>query len=231
MEKQAFSANCVVKKQKMTTISSTDARKSPNTLSKINLLQDKLNLSDDNTNEVIADLIKVITPDSLKKTKANRKKRAPKKWYDHSCYEMSRRLKTVTKLFTKSPTNPHLRGSYCKTRKDYKKLLKLKKQEWRNEMISRLETMEKERPKEYWKIINELKEKKRSETSFNTENFMKFFENLYSKTEIRKSDDKIEDFVIQALEKIKTSNEPDFTMEELNFAVNSLKNNKAPGPD
>ena len=52
---------------------------SPNTLSKINELQDKLNLSDNNTNEVITDLIKIITPDSHKKTKSGRKKTAPKK--------------------------------------------------------------------------------------------------------------------------------------------------------
>ena len=63
--------------------------KSPNTLSKINELQDKLNLSDNNTNEVITDLIKIITPDSHKKIKSVRKKTASKKWYDHSCYEMS----------------------------------------------------------------------------------------------------------------------------------------------
>ena len=148
-----------------------------------------------------------------------------------SCYEMSKRLKTVTKLFSNSPTNPHLRGSYCKTRKDYKKLLKLKKQEWKNSMISKLETMEQERPREYWKIVNELREKQHRETSFNTVNFMKFFENLYSKTEVRKSDEEIEDFVTDALDKIKSSSEPEFTLEELISAIKRLKNNKAPGPD
>ena len=50
-----------------------------------------------------------------------------KKWYDHSCHELSKRLKLTTKLLAASPNNPHLRGSFCKTRKEYKRLLKLKK--------------------------------------------------------------------------------------------------------
>lgn len=158
-------------------------------------------------------------------------KAKPKKWYDHSCYEMSKRLKNVTKLFIKSPTNPHIRGSYCKTRKEYKKLLKLKKEEWKNDMISKLEKLEKERPKEYWKIVNELREKKHRETSFNTVNFMKFFENLYSKTKLSKTDEEIENFVSETLKNLQSTNEPDFVIEELILAIKQLKNNKAPGPD
>ena len=81
---------------------------------------------------------------------------------------MSKRLKNVAKLFSNAPNNPYLRGSLCKTRKEYKKLLKHKKREWQSMMISKLETLEKERPKEYWKIINELREKKHKDVSFNT---------------------------------------------------------------
>ena len=46
----------------------------------------------------------------------------------------------------------------------------MKKLQWKNEMIAKLESLEKERPKEYWKIVNELREKKQRETSFNTIN-------------------------------------------------------------
>ena len=156
-------------------------------LDKINEMHNALNSKDDNTDDVISDHVKLLLPAQQKRKKADRKRKAPKKWYDHTCHEMSRRLKDITKLFTKSPTIPHLRASYCKTRKDYKKLLKFKKQEWMMEMISKLENLEKERPKECWKIVNELREKQHKETWFNTANFMKFFENLYSKTELFKA--------------------------------------------
>lgn len=206
---------------------------SPNTFFKINELQNKLDLDADNTVPVITDLIKLLTPEEHgKKNKGIKKKTAPKKWYDHTCYEMSQRLKNVTKLFVKSPTNPNLRGSYCKTRKEYRKLLKMKKQEWKKEMISKLETLEKEKPKEYWKIVNELREKRHKETSFNTTTFIQFFQNLYAKTELNNTTDKeIEKFVSETLENLESSGKPDFTLEELINAIKRLKNNKATGPD
>ena len=206
---------------------------SPSTLNKLNELNNKLSLKSDNVDEVLSELIDLITPESKKKhmTKRSKTKRPPKKWYDHTCQEMSRRLRDVTKLYVKSPTIPHLRNSYCKTRKEYKQLLKLKKQEWRSGMISKLETLEKQHPKEYWKLVNEIRGKKQRETSFSTSNFMKFFENLYSKTAINKSDEEIEKFVTETLEKLQSSSIPDFTLEELIYAIKRLKNNKAAGLD
>ena len=59
-------------------------------------------------------------------------------------------------------------------------------------MISRLENLEQDNPKEYWKIINELREKKHKEVSFNAENFIQFFEKLYSKVEHSKNEEEIE---------------------------------------
>ena len=206
---------------------------SQDSLTKVNELNKILSLDEDNTDDVLAELVKLITPDLKKKRNSNRNKRkkSPKKWYDHTCQEMSRRLKDVTKLYVKSPTNPHLRSSYCKTRKEYKKLLKTRKKEWQNEMISKLETLEKEHPKEYWKLINELREKKQRETSFNTSNFVKFFQNLYSKIDTNKSDEEVEKFVSETFKQFHSSSEPIFTLEELISAIKRLKNNKAAGPD
>ena len=204
---------------------------SPPTLKKVQELQSALDSTNDNIEEVVSEFIKIVTPDSAKNRPKNMRKKAPKKWYDLTCYEMSKRLKNVAKLYAKSPTNPHLRGSLCKTRKEYKKLLKLKKTEWRKEMISKLEKLEKEKPKEYWKIINELREKKQKETSFNAENFIKFFENLFAKVESNEDEKNIEAFIAETLNKLQNSSEPDFTLEELIFAIKQLKNNKAAGPD
>ena len=93
---------------------------------------------------------------------------------------MSRRLKTTAKLLAASPNNPHLRGNLCKTRKQYKKLLKEKKREWKKHMVQRLQQIEEKDPKEYWKLVNELREKKQGESHFDAERFTLFFEKLYS---------------------------------------------------
>ena len=103
-----------------------------------------------------------LEPHRNRNKRYNKKKRNPRKaWYDQTCYEANKKLKNVAQLLTKSPTNPYLRGSFVKTRKEYKKLLKIKSKEWKQAMIHRLESIEEKDPKEYWKLINELREKKK----------------------------------------------------------------------
>ena len=77
-------------------------------------------------------------------TKKNPNKRKQKKWYDYSCFEMSKRLKLVGKMVEKDPKNPYHRGLMVSIRKDYKKLIKLKKENWKSTMIKRLEDIEEE---------------------------------------------------------------------------------------
>ena len=120
----------------------------------------------------------------------------------------------------------NIRGSFCKTRKEYKKLIKLKKREWTNNLIAKLEDIEAKDPKEYWKIVNELRENKKSETSFNTKTFTNFFQDLFSADKTKNEtiyDENIEKFVNENLEKIQEADEPDFTMKELLFAIKWMK--------
>ena len=170
-----------------------------------------------------------ISPMHHLKRKQPRKQRT-KKWYDYTCHEMGKRLKLVAKLCAASPTNPHLRGSLTKTRREYKKLLKIKKNEWKSQMIQQLENMETKDPKAYWNMVNELREKKQSKSSFDTEEFTTFFEKLYAKS--KHNNKEIEEYIDLILGEHPLENStPDFTLEELKKAINRLKNNKAAGPD
>ena len=168
-----------------------------------------------------------------KKTKKkikNQNKHKPKQWYDHTCEELGRRLRTTAKLLAASPNNPHFRSNHCQTRKQYKKLLKNKKTEWKNHMIEKLEQAEKQDPKEYWKLVNELREKKQNGCYFEAERFTQFFEKLYSAPEEKNK--KIEEYVENILNHVPfISKEPNFTLEELIKAIKALKCNKAAGPD
>ena len=168
---------------------------------------------------------------NLKKMKKTKKKSQKKSWYDETCHEVSKRLKLVAKLLANSPRDPYLRGSFEKTRKDYKRLLKQKKVEWRNSLVKKLESMETNDPKEYWKMVNELRAKKQTKTPItNTEDFVNFFEKLYSKN-VPKDHEEKEKFVREYLEKLDFEKEPDFILEELLKAIRILKNNKASGKD
>ena len=97
-------------------------------------------------------------------------------------------------------------------------------------MIQKLEKLEENNPKEYWDLVNELREKKHNETDFDAESFTAFFERLYSLSNQNKQ---IEDYLNEHLEVTSPSNitEPDFVMEELIKAIRLLKNNKSAGPD
>ena len=180
----------------------------------------------DDLNQVIGELNKIYE-DSItakkkpsKKNKQIRKKHKPKKWYDQTCYEVSKRLKLVAKLCAKTPNNPTLRGSLIKTTKEYKRLLKHKKREFNLQMIKQLERADDRNPKEYWKLVNELREKKRNKTTGDSETFTTFFENLYAKDNTVR-DKEIEDFDTSTLNNESITNNEDtnhektFTIEEL----------------
>ena len=167
---------------------------------------------------------------SIKRKHKSSKVKVKKKWYDQTCQEMSRKLKDVTKLLAKSPNNPHTRGTFCKTRKEYNKLIKNKKKEWKHQMINYLESLEEKDPKEYWKLVSEIRGKNAVGTSFDAENFTSFFEKLYSPT--AKVNDDVTRTVKEALNSLnKFTDEPNFTLEELIKAIRILKTGRAAGPD
>ena len=188
-------------------------------------IENSLNSDDiDNTVEKLSDLL--LPKVKIAQRQKNKKKKPEKKWYDNTCFELSKRLKLTTKLLSDDPTNPFLRGSFCKTRKLYKKLLKLKKREWTDNMIKKLEELESKDPKEYWKLVNELREKKQDESFFHADAFTDFYQKLFSLS--NHSDTEIEEHVAISLENLPGSNEPDFTLDELKKSIKSLKNKTGP---
>ena len=76
-----------------------------------------------------------------------------KKWYDGTCYELNRKMKSLVKLNAKKPENNEIRRNLNMIKKQYKKLLKENKKKWEDKIISKLELLESENPKQYWKII------------------------------------------------------------------------------
>ena len=68
----------------------------------------------------------------------------------------------MAKLITSSQNNPYLQGRLSKTRKEYKNIIEMKKKEWKFAMTQKLETLEGKDPKEYWKMVSQLWEKKQS---------------------------------------------------------------------
>ena len=143
---------------------------------------------------------------------------------------MSKNLKLLAYLVSKTPKDPYLRGRLITTRKTYKKLLKQKKIEHNTELIRKLENAEENNPKEYWKLIKMLRNNKKEQKICNPGDFVTFFENLFSNTETEKQHHaEIKLFVESILKNAK--GKEDFTIEEFLHALKILKNNRAAGPD
>ena len=113
-------------------------------------------------------------------------------------------------------------------------MLKDKKKNWTNKFITKLENLELEDPKQYWKSINELRNMPKINNIYNSTDFEKFYKNLFSTyTHKEKSHHSQINVIIEEL--LKSSNdksiEPDFTLNEINESLIRLKNNKTAGPD
>ena len=168
------------------------------------------------------------------------KSKQSKQWYDYSCFEMNKRLQLVAKLLSKSPKNPYLRGSFVKTRKEYKRLIREKKIAWKNNILNKLENMKTQNSKEYWDIINDLKGKQKKTIINDPDKFEAFFKKLYSNNIEKKGPfhQHIENIVKQCMENeesvIKLENkilDADITIKELKEHIKKMKNNKSTGPD
>ena len=80
--------------------------KSSDTTTQISKLNHMLD-HDASIEDIVKEFTNTITPKMSSKSKNNQpKKQKPKKWYDYSCFEMSKRLKNVAKLYAKTPHKP-----------------------------------------------------------------------------------------------------------------------------
>ena len=144
-------------------------------------------------------------------TKPRHSKIKPKKWYDKSCQELSKTLKLTAYLLNKNPRDPFLRGRMITVRKEYKKLLKHKKSQYHAELVNKLEKAEENNPKEYWKLIKMLRDQKKEQSICNTEDFVNFFENLFSEKNTPSQEEKDMEISVESILK-NAEGKADFTM-------------------
>ena len=190
---------------------------------------------DDDIETTIEKIKKLFLRFDVKPGKHIKKKKVQKQtWYDDTCQRLAAQLRYTSKLLTKSPTNPYIKGNWFKIKKEYKKTIRIRKREWIKGMIQQMESIESKDPKEYWKLVNEIRKKKRSDTHFDPTKFVTYFEKLYAAPVDPKRD--IATYVEKQLQNVDKCNQfqnkvPDFTIDELKLAIKALKNNKAAGLD
>ena len=93
-----------------------------------------------------------------KPMKPNRKKAKNKPGYDHECYTLKRNLSQLSNLLHKFPSDPFLRATFIKRKKEYRTLVKHKNKKYKEEIIKDIERLESTNPKEYWNLIHKLRD-------------------------------------------------------------------------
>lgn len=173
--------------------------------------------------------------DSVKRQnpKVKRKKRLPKKsWYDKDCDAYYRHVKSLSRKLSENPWDKTLRIKVAYEQKQYKKLLRKKHRSYKNRLLNGLLQAEKQNPSEFWKTVDQLKDRCKSDPaeSITAEEWSSYFQRLmngqYTDTHADMSD---VDTRYQHCNTEMLSAE--ITTEEIKYALKHLKNKTACGSD
>ncbi len=147
---------------------------------------------------------------------------------------MKRELRQAGIKLAREPSNHEVRNSFFHMNKQYKKLVKKKRREFRNKILHQMLMMKDTNPQAYWKLLEQLKQTEHSHVdpadNVSPNEWVSFFSNLYNDKGSGSSEVSNE---INKMELEPWFNELNFaiTEEELQTAAKKLKNHKAPGLD
>ena len=173
----------------------------------------------------------------LKQVPANRKTKS-KQWFNFSCSELRKEVKSLAKSLCREPSNVYLRSLFFKVKKKYKQMLKHSKLKFKQDLAQKLENASQSDPKSYWKLLEALKQADNrggnKENPIAPDEWVKHFQELFKPhTPVNTKEEKELLQELEHLENIKVFNELSFriTSDEINIAMSQLKSGKASGPD
>ena len=138
-------------------------------------------------------------------------------------------------IYSKYPNDPKVRGHYYKLLRQYSKARKLKYRLYKQSLLHQIETLHEENPKQYWRLIDELKgsEKKDCDMPISPLTWQSHFQKLNTPKSEFKQRIKLLDEKLKVLEKKASFTELDMKISETEIAsaISEIKSNKSPGLD
>lgn len=213
-----------------------------------NKMNEFMNMSIADTNDSVDHLNRIITDAADLSLKSNKKRmhktkhyskkksKKHKKWFDTDLKTMRNRVIANGKLYSMFPGDPIVRGRYFKLFRIYNKTKRTKERQFKTQMLEQIESLHSENPKEYWNLIDMLKDETFESSpaeNIKPETWVSHFQSLAT------VDDKFVDRVselqhlVKELEKQPIYNNLDNVIKscEIHKAISNLKNNKAVGLD
>ena len=209
----------------------------------INMLITKIdNISNIDELNNITKSVTALYKDAANKTTINNKTRAKRQnrtqnknkngWYNHDCITLKRKLNQITKSLNRTPHKQETRILFYKTKSAYKKLLRNSKQNYEENLISKMEKLYNEDKNEFWKFLKSLKTNSRDTELPELDNLISHFQNLYTE---KNTQNKIN------IEQNNTPNNSDTNIfdilnenisdKEVLDCMKKIKNKKTPGYD
>jgi len=157
-----------------------------------------------------------------------------KEWFDDACMQAKQRYLESRRVFNQCH-NDESRKNFCECKQIYKKIVQVKKREFKLNKMKELENLRHSRPKEFWKYFSMKNRSKSSRpgSEISLHEFFKYFSNL-EKDIFQTSNEQSEDFrQNHDFDHVNFDEELDFqiTFQEIERAVKKLKCNKAYGID
>ena len=177
----------------------------------------------------------IIISKKSEKDPKNKKLVKKQKWYGPNLLKMKIEIKQLGKLLCAHPRVQYIRENYFKRVKLYRKQCKIELRKFKFNIMRQMESLHRQHPSQYWKLVEELSDKKKSRTNIEIEELFKHYKNLNSSGQNTQSSEELNDLEhnIEDLEQIKSFSELDYiiTNAEVSNAISKLKNKKAHGPD
>ena len=157
--------------------------------------------------------------------------------FDGQCRKLKNEVLHLGKLVSKFPKDPLIHGKFISTKKAFKKLVKKKNWDAKNKLLDKICDSEKKNPKQFWRLLNKLKEAKANDSPISMKEWEEHFRGLLN-TPIADRSDKIFPNLIKS--KLLNAFQSEigveyldnhFIDEEITDAIRSLKPGKAGGPD
>lgn len=187
----------------------------------------------------LSDIIISAASNSLKRLNLSKKKKnKDKKWFDKDLHFCRSNLLKYGKTYSRSPNDPAIRNHYYRYKlyREYNKLRKAKYRQFKQSLLEQLDKFHGNNPKEYWRLIDELKQSKTKPNESSAVDPSVWFSHFQSLNKLNDKHTTRENELrenLTLLEKANCFNELDMhiTCAEISKAISKLKSNKSPGLD
>ena len=158
-----------------------------------------------------------------------------KKWFDRDCYGLRKEVIRLGRKMCRSKVTHEQRIVFFSKKRDLRKLLKFKKKEFRQNILSQLNNLEENNQKQYWKLVSELKELEANKTCesecLSAKEWVDYFSTLLYNSNMENCTN-LESCISKMLE-TNTFSKLDYriTQKEIKYCISKLKNGKAVGMD